>query len=117
MLLAREYAASKVKDVTVTDKDLRDWYDDYSIQAMKAGQKLPPFEKVKAQIKPNVQAEKFLKNLQADAQVKRVDEVITKYLDSLSISEKMLSSEGGGILWIMPHRPPRAGTAEFKTKP
>lgn len=42
MLLARQYANTKVGDVVVTDKDLRDWYDDYSLQAKQAGQSLPP---------------------------------------------------------------------------
>lgn len=89
MLLAREYANSKVDDVVVTDKDLKDWYDDYSVQAKAAGQSLPPFEKVKSRIKPTVQAEKFIKNLEGATKVDRKQDVIDKYLASLSISEKM----------------------------
>ena len=74
MLLARQYANSKVSDVIVTDKDLRDWYDDYSVQARQAGQSLPPYaklsEKIKDEkIKPNVQAEKFIKDLTAATKI------------------------------------------------
>lgn len=104
MILARQYAASKVDDVEVTEKDLRDWYDDYANQAKAVGQKLPPFEKVKNQIKPNVQAEKFLKNLQAATKVERKQDVIDKYLASLSISEKMLGDD------TVPSLAPAAGS-------
>ncbi len=97
MLLARQYANSQVDDVVVTEKDLRDWYDDYSAKAKAAGQKLPPFEKVKDRIKSTVQAEKFLKDLEATTKVDRKQDVIDKYLASLSISEKMLDSEDGGL--------------------
>ncbi len=99
MLLAREYANSRVDDVVVTEKDLRDWYDDYSNQAKAAGQNLPPFEKIRhndkalAQIKATVQAEKFIKNLEEATQVDRKQDVIDKYLAGLSISEKMLGTD------------------------
>lgn len=98
MLLARQYANTKVGDVTVTDKDLRDWYDDYSVQARQAGQTLPPYsklpEKIKDEkIKPSVQAEKFIKDLTAATKIDKKEDVIDKYLASLSISEKMLGSD------------------------
>jgi hypothetical protein len=103
MLLARQYANSKVADVVVTDKDMRDWYDDYSQQAMRAGQKMPPFSKVSQKlkdekIKPALQAEKFIKTLQDATKIERKSDVIQKYLDSLSISAKMLGSSDGGAL-------------------
>lgn len=103
MLLARQYANSQVDSVVVTDKDLRDWYTDYSAQAAQAGQRMPPFEKIKqnekalAQVKSTVQAEKFLKNLQAGTKVDRKQDVIDKYLASLSISEKMLDSDSDSL--------------------
>lgn len=97
MLLARQYANSQVDNVVVTEKDMRDWYNDYSAQAKAAGEKLPPFEKVKDRIKPTVQAEKFLKSLQAATKVDRKQDVIDKYLASLSISEKMLGSDEDGL--------------------
>jgi hypothetical protein len=102
MLLARQYANSKVGDVVVTDKDIRDWYDDYSAQAKQVGQSLPPYSKVnpkiiEEKIKPNVQAEKFIKNLQAETKVERKKDIIDKYMSSLSISEKMLGSDEGGF--------------------
>ncbi len=97
MLLARQYANSQVDGVVVTEKDLRDWYADYSAQAKAAGQSLPPFDKVKDRIKPTVQAEKFLKNLQSGTKVDRKQDVIDKYLASLSISEKMLDSDSDSL--------------------
>jgi hypothetical protein len=66
MLLARAYAENQVANVIVTEKDLRDWYDQYAYRAQRAGQKIPSYDKVKKEIKPSVQAEKFLKNLQED---------------------------------------------------
>jgi hypothetical protein len=97
MLLARQYASSRVNDVTVTSKDLRDWYDDYALKAKRAGQQLPPFEKVKREIEPSVKAEKFLSALQAEAKVERKQEIIEKYLTSLSTSRQMLDSKGGEL--------------------
>ena len=101
MLLARQYANSKVSGVVVTDKDLRDWYDEYSQQALQAGQKLPPFSKVnpklkEEKIKPAVQAEKFIKQLQEATKVDRKTDVIDKYLASLSLSAKMLGANDLG---------------------
>ncbi|HVZ79568.1 MAG TPA: hypothetical protein VHE12_02060 [bacterium] len=98
MLLARQYANSKVGGVVVTDKDLRDWYDDYSQQAMAAGQKMPPYSKVSQKvkdekIKPALQAEKFIKQLQDATKIERKNDVIDKYLASLSMSAKMLGSD------------------------
>jgi hypothetical protein len=101
MILARQYANSKVPEVVVTDKDMRDWYDDYSQQAIRAGQKLPPFAKVNPKlkdekIKPAVQAEKFIKELQDATKIERKSDVIDKYLASLSISAKMLGTNDIG---------------------
>ncbi len=100
MLLAREYANSRVGDVVVTEKDLRDWYDDYAAQALAAGQKMPPYSNLSAQIKeqkikPAVQAEKFVKDLEDTSKVDRKQDVIDKYLASLSISEKLLGTDEG----------------------
>jgi SurA-like N-terminal domain len=92
MLLARQFASSQVGEVAVTDKDLKDWYDDYAKQAKASGRSLPPFAKVKDQIKPNVQAEKFLKDLQDKTTVDRKTDVIDKYLAGLSASADNLDS-------------------------
>ncbi|HUO58462.1 MAG TPA: SurA N-terminal domain-containing protein [bacterium] len=94
MLLARAYASSQVDKVEVTNKDLKDWYDQYATQAAKSGEKLPPFDRVKDRIKPSVQAEKFLKNLQVAGKVDKKDDVIKKYTDSLSISQQLLDNKG-----------------------
>ena len=93
MLLARAFAASQVDKVEVTRKDLKDSYDQYEAQAKVSGQKLPPFEKVESRLKPSVQAEKFLKNLQAGTKVERKEDVITKYLNTLSAASQMLSNK------------------------
>lgn len=104
MLLARQYANSKVGEVVVTDKDLRDWYEDYSLQARRAGQALPAYSKVNSKvkeekIKPALQAEKFIKGLQTSGQIERKTDVIDKYINSLSLSAKMLgdSPEDPGL--------------------
>jgi len=92
MLLARQFANSQVENVVVTEKDIRDLYNKYADQAVKTGQKLPPYDKVKKELKPSVQAEKFLSNLQVGSKVDRKQEVIDKYLHSLSESRQMLDS-------------------------
>jgi len=102
MLLARQFAKSQVDGVEVTEKDMRDWYEDYSAQARQVGRNLPPYSKINERlknetIKPQVEAEKFLKNLQGEIKVERKTDVIDKYLASLSISEKMLGTEEGGL--------------------
>lgn len=103
LLLARLYANSQVDDVVVTEKDMRDWYANYSLQAQEMGQRLPSFEKVKgnskalAQMKMATQAEKFVKDLEAATKVDRKQDVIDKYLASLSISEKVLDSDNTGL--------------------
>ena len=93
MLLAREFASSQVNSVFVTEKEKRDWYEQYAGQAKKAGQRMLPYEKVKKEVEPSVKAEKFLKDLQAQAKIDRKQEVIEKYLNSLSISSQMLDSK------------------------
>lgn len=98
MLLARAYAENQVPNVMVTEKDMRDWYADYSAQAAKAGQKLPGYDKLRSEVKekeirPALQAEKFLSNLRAGAKINRKDDVIKKYLDTLSLSQQMLDSK------------------------
>jgi len=91
MLLANEFAKHQVGDVVVTNKDLKDWYADYG-KHLGAGGNLPPFEKVQARIKPAVQADKFIKNLESGSKIDRNTDVINKYLQSLSASQQMLGS-------------------------
>jgi hypothetical protein len=101
MLLAHEYAASRLDNVVVTEKDLKDWYTTYSAQAARSGQALPPYEKVKdrvrKQVQPNVQREKFVMNLEGEGKINRNDDVISKYLSTLSASEEMLDSTNKGM--------------------
>jgi len=93
MLLARAFAASQVDKVEVTRKDLKDSYDQYAAQAKQSGQSLPPFEKVESRLKPSVQAEKFLKNLQEGTKVDRKMDVINNYLKTLSVTQQMLGDK------------------------
>jgi len=100
VLLARGYAANKVDSVTVSEADMKTWYTQYSAQASAQGQKMPAFSSINAsikkEIKQNIQAEKFLEQLQAGGQVTRNDDVIKKYLDSLSPSQQMLNTNMTG---------------------
>jgi len=101
MLLARQFAAHQVDTVTVTDKDLRDWYSEYSQQMARAGQKMPPYGpqvSSNKKVREAVQAEKFLASLHAQGQIVRKQEVIDKYLQTLSASRQMLDSKGKGDL-------------------
>jgi hypothetical protein len=101
MLLARQFASKQLDDVQVTEKDMRDWYAQYSEQAKAAGQKAPAYnqlnERLKMQIKPRVQQEKFISALQSGIKIDRKDAVIQKYLSTLSPSQQMLESGGMDI--------------------
>ena len=96
MLLARQFASKQLDDVLVTEKDMRDWYDQYSEQAKTAGQKVPGYnqlnERLKMQIKPRVQQEKFIGGLQTGSKIERKNDVIQKYLSTLSPSQQMLDA-------------------------
>jgi len=100
VLLARGYAANKVDSISVSDDELKKWYTQYSAQAVASGQKMPAYSSINAsikkEIKQNIQAEKFLEQLQAGGQVTRSEDVIKKYLDSLSPSQQMLDAKMGG---------------------
>jgi hypothetical protein len=96
MLLARQFASNQLDTVQVTEKDMRDWYEQYSEQAKAAGQNAPPYnqltERLKMQIKPRVQQEKFIGTLQNGIKIDRKNDVIQKYLSTLSPSQQMLES-------------------------
>jgi hypothetical protein len=98
MLLARQYASNQLDDVQVTEKDMRDWYAQYSEQAKAAGQKAPAYnqlnDRLKMQIKPRVQQEKFISALQNGIKIERKNDIIQKYLSTLSPSQQMLESGG-----------------------
>jgi hypothetical protein len=100
VLLARGYAANQVDKITVSDSEMKTWFTQYAAQASASGQKMPAFsslnESLKKEIKQNIQAEKFLDQLQAGGQITRNDDVIKKYLDSLSPSMDMLDNNGVG---------------------
>jgi DNA topoisomerase VI subunit B len=48
---------------------------------------------IKKEIKQNVQAEKFLEEIQAGSKVDKKQDAIQKYLDSLSPSQQMLNEK------------------------
>ncbi|HXL73945.1 MAG TPA: SurA N-terminal domain-containing protein [bacterium] len=101
VLLAQGYASNQISKIDVSDKDMKTWYTQYSAQAAAAGQPgMRPYSSltsdIKKEIKQNIQAEKFLDQLQAGGQVTRNDDVIKKYLDSLSPSQGVLDGSGAG---------------------
>ncbi|HTA77773.1 MAG TPA: SurA N-terminal domain-containing protein [bacterium] len=116
VLLARGYAANKVDSITVSDDEMKKWYTQYSAQASAQGQKMPAFSSIsssiKKEIKQNIQAEKFLDQLQAGGQVTRNQDAIKKYLDSLSPSQQMLDGKGVGNM--APSAAPEASTSSKK---
>jgi len=97
VLLARGYAAAQVDKIPVSDADMKKWYGQYSAQASAQGQKMPAFSSINAsikkEIKQNIQAEKFLDQLQAGGQITRNEDVVKKYLDSLSPSQDVLDAK------------------------
>ena len=117
MLLARQFAGSRMNDVVVTEKDMRDWYDDYAAKAKDLGQPMPPYsklnEKIKDEkIKPQVQADKFVKDLDGQTRIERENDVIDKYLNNLSVSAKMLGSDSEGLSLASPKGSAGAGTSK-----
>jgi hypothetical protein len=84
MRLAQAYAEENVKDVIVTEKQKRDRYDQYRQDAAKAGQKPKEYRMVEPQIELRLKADNLLKKLQGDRKVTREEDVIQKYLGSLS---------------------------------
>lgn len=102
MLLASEYAKSKMDSpaLALTDKDLRAWYAEYSIQARQAGQAIPPYEKIKDRIKSqmgmNIQRDKFVTQLEDAAKIHRNEDVIKKYTDTLTATQDIFDNKDKG---------------------
>jgi hypothetical protein len=84
MRLAQVYAEENVKDVIVTEKQKRDRYEQYKKDAAKAGQKPKDYRLVEPQIELRMKADNLLKKLQGDRKVTREEDVIQKYLGTLS---------------------------------
>jgi hypothetical protein len=91
MLLAQHFAATQVDSVSVSNQEIKERYELFSIEAKKAGQDVPPFDKVKDQIKIRIQADKLLAQFQGDLKISQKDDVIAKYLATLSPSEQALN--------------------------
>ena len=101
VLLAQGFAQNQISKIDVSDKDMKTWYTQYAAQAAAAGQPgMRPYSSltsdIKKEIKQNIQAEKFLDQLQSGGQVTRNDDVIKKYLDSLPPSQSMMDGTGAG---------------------
>ncbi len=94
MLTAQAYAKEKVASVVVTEKDIRDRYDEYAKEAKAQGVKPMDYAKVKEQIKVRAMADKLLAQLRADAKVVRHEDNIQKYLGKLSPSQEALQGKG-----------------------
>jgi hypothetical protein len=97
MLLASQYAKSKMDQVPLTDNDLKAWYADYSIQARQAGQAMPPFaaikDKIKSQAGLSIQRDKFVNQLESEAKVHRNEDVISKYMNTLSATQDIFDTK------------------------
>ncbi|HVM32642.1 MAG TPA: hypothetical protein VMU88_05875 [bacterium] len=95
MLLSQHFAASQVDKVVVTEKEIRDRYALIELEAKKQGQQVPPYnDKVKQQIKLRLQADKLLTQFQGNTKIDQKEEVIQKYLGSLSPSQQALEGSG-----------------------
>ena len=95
MLTAQSYAKDKVKDVVVTEKDIRDRYDQYVKEA--AAQKLKPlaYAQVHDKIKLRSMADKLLAKLREENKIVRHEDAIQKYLAQVSPSQEALQGKGG----------------------
>jgi len=91
MLLSQHFAAGLVDNVVVTEKDMKDSYDLFVMEAKKSGRQVPPYEKVRNQIKLRLQADKLLAQFQGGMKVDQKEEVIQKYLSTLSPSQQALA--------------------------
>lgn len=92
MLLSQHFAASQVDSVSVSDKEMRDRYALFEMDAKKSGQQVPPYEKIKDQIKLRLQADKLLAHFQGGMKIDQKEDVIKKYLDTLSPSDEALNT-------------------------
>jgi DNA-binding TFAR19-related protein (PDSD5 family) len=93
MLLAQSYAASRIDRVAVSDQQIKDRYAKYVKQMAEEGQKAPPLDKVKDQVRLRVRADNLMNELQGDRKVVKNEDVIKKYLDNLSTSSALLQSQ------------------------
>ncbi len=94
MLLAQSFAASKINTVTVTEAEIKDRYAKYSKQLEQDGQKAPPYDKVRDQVRLRVRADKLMNQLQGDSKVVKNEDMIQKYLTNLSTSSALLQDQG-----------------------
>jgi hypothetical protein len=93
MLTAQSYAKDKVKDVVVTEKDIRDRYDVYAKEAASQNQKPIEYAKVHDKIKVRAMADKLLAQLRVDYKVSRHEDAIQKYLAKISPSQEALQGK------------------------
>jgi len=92
-LLAQNFASSQRTTVIVTEKEIRDQYQVLAKRYKQAGQRVPPYNKeVQEYLKGLLQADKLMKSLQEGIKVDRKEEIIQKYLTSLSPSRTVLGS-------------------------
>ena len=93
MLTAQAYAQTKVKDVIVTEKEVKDRFDEYVSEAKSAGEKPQPYEKVRDQVRLRAMADKLLTQLRAEYKVSRHEDAIQKYLAQISPSQQILKKD------------------------
>ncbi len=84
MRLAQVYAEANVDGIIVTEKEKRDRYEQYKQDALKMNQKPREYKLVEPQIELRLKADNLLKKLQADRKISREEDVIQKYLGTLT---------------------------------
>jgi hypothetical protein len=93
MLLAQSFASSKITSVTVSQQEIMDRYAKYAQQLAAEGEKAPPLEKVRDQVRMRVRADKLMSQLEGTNKILKNEDVIRKYLDNLSPSSALLQSQ------------------------
>lgn len=84
MRLAQVYAEEHVKEVIVTEKQKRDRYDQYKKDMAKIGQKPREYRVIEEQIEMRLKADNLITKLRGDREVSREEDVIQKYLGTLT---------------------------------
>jgi hypothetical protein len=90
MLMAQAYAKSKVQAVVVTEKEIKDRYDQYATEAKAQGEKPKPYAMVRDQVKVRAMADKLLKQVREGSKIVRHEDAIQKYLATISPSQQAL---------------------------
>jgi hypothetical protein len=93
MITAQAYAQVKVKDVVVTEKEMKDRYDEYVAESRAQGEKARPYAQVKDQVRVRTMADKMLTRLREEYKAVRQEDAIQKFLARISPSQQVLKKD------------------------